>query len=233
VRIRFVVTAELVERRTEIHVRVDERWVDGERTAIMLDRLFDRALRLERDREIVVRIGEHGVQLQRVAIAVQRQFALAACRRDEAAVAPAIGIRRIERQRAIEQSRRGAMGAALMQQHAVVMQRFRMVRDARERFAVESFGFVEIAGAVRIEREYEGGGVRQGRGARAVGTGGRVKRGHRVSRLASGASLARAPDGGFRLPTRLCPTRSALHRTYPKYRRASYFAIDVWIALIS
>src|ERR1700761_6040929 len=64
------------------------------------------------------------------------------------------------------------MLAALMQQHAVVVQHIRLFRADRECFAVQRLGFDEAARAMRFERERErerdreklgGGGSRSGR----------------------------------------------------------------------
>ncbi len=122
-----VVAAELVERRTEIDVHIRERRIDRERRLVVLDRFVDGALRLQCDGEVVVGVGERGFEFQRGPVAAQRDIVLPGGRGDEAAIAPAMRVRRIGVERAVEQRRCAQVVAALMVQHAVVMQCRRMV----------------------------------------------------------------------------------------------------------
>ncbi len=153
---------------------IDQRRICRQRQPILPDRFFKRALRLQCDTEVVARVGEIRLQLQRLVIADHRFMAMAERGGDEAAVAPAGGVGAIEFERFAHQLGSEAVIAALMLQHAEVVQRFGMRGIEREGFAVEGLGVIEPASLMRFERGVEqrgeiGGGQRVG--ARAVKVG--------------------------------------------------------------
>jgi hypothetical protein len=107
---------------------------------------------LQRHAEIVVRVGEIGLQLQRVPVEPRRFVMIAERGGDKAAIAPASRVGGIDYEGVFQQSRRGGVQAALMMQHAEVMQRFGMAWVKRECLPIERLGFIEPAGAMRGDR---------------------------------------------------------------------------------